>query len=60
MQFTHTDLNKTLWVTPAHMDKTRKWFVIDAEGKTLGKLATIIANHLTGKNKAHSCNFWDS
>lgn len=32
-------------------DITRKWFVIDAEGKTLGRLATEIARLLQGKHK---------
>lgn len=30
----------------------RKWFVIDAKGVTLGRLATTVANILRGKNKA--------
>lgn len=29
----------------------RKWYVVDASGKTLGRLATGIARLLTGKNK---------
>lgn len=29
----------------------RKWYIIDAEGKVLGRLATEIANILSGKNK---------
>ncbi len=29
----------------------RDWFVIDAEGKTLGRLATEVAKVLSGKNK---------
>ena len=29
----------------------RKWYVVDAEGKTLGRLASEVANVLTGKNK---------
>ncbi|MCY4329300.1 MAG: 50S ribosomal protein L13 [Endozoicomonadaceae bacterium] len=29
----------------------RKWFVIDAEGKVLGRLATEIARRLRGKHK---------
>lgn len=28
-----------------------KWYIIDAEGKTLGRLASMIANILRGKNK---------
>ena len=31
---------------------TRKWYVVDAEGKTLGRLASEIAKVLRGKNKA--------
>lgn len=30
---------------------SRKWYVIDAEGKTLGRVATVAANILRGKNK---------
>jgi large subunit ribosomal protein L13 len=29
----------------------RRWFVVDAEGKTLGRLASLIAATLRGKNK---------
>ena len=32
-------------------DVERKWYVVDAEGKTLGRLATQIATILKGKNK---------
>lgn len=32
-------------------DVERKWYVVDAEGKTLGRLASEIANVLRGKNK---------
>jgi large subunit ribosomal protein L13 len=31
---------------------TRDWYVVDAEGQTLGRLATQIADRLRGKNKA--------
>jgi len=30
---------------------TRKWYVVDATGKTLGRLCTEIANRLRGKHK---------
>ena len=30
---------------------TREWYVVDAEGKTLGRLATQIADTLRGKRK---------
>ena len=36
---------------PKAGDITRNWYVIDAEGKTLGKLAVEAANLLRGKNK---------
>lgn len=32
-------------------DVNRKWYLIDAEGKTLGRLSTEIANILRGKRK---------
>ena len=32
-------------------DVTRAWHVVDAEGQTLGRLATVVANLLRGKNK---------
>jgi large subunit ribosomal protein L13 len=33
------------------LEVERKWYVIDAEGETLGRLATEIARILRGKNK---------
>ena len=33
------------------LEVERKWYVIDAEGKTLGRLASEIARILRGKNK---------
>src|SRR5215216_854477 len=32
-------------------DVAQRWYVVDAEGKTLGRLATQIADTLRGKNK---------
>jgi ribosomal protein L13 len=40
---------KTFTATPA--DISKKWILIDAEGIVLGRLATIVANILRGKNK---------
>lgn len=40
---------KTYVVTPA--ERQRDWYVVDAEGKTLGRLATGIADALRGKRK---------
>ena len=33
------------------LEVTRKWYIIDANGATLGRLATEVANILRGKNK---------
>lgn len=33
-------------------DVSRNWYVVDANGQTLGRLATQVANVLRGKNKA--------
>lgn len=39
-------------ITPKQLASTeRKWFVVDAQGQTLGRLATTIATILRGKNK---------
>jgi len=40
---------KTFSATPADIEK--KWFVIDAEGIILGRLAAVIATRLRGKHK---------
>ena len=37
--------------SPKKSEINRDWFVVDAEGKTLGRLATVIAATLRGKNK---------
>ena len=60
MEFTKKDLNKTLRVKPADMDKARIWWRIDASGKTLGRLAVDIANLLLGKNKVYYTDFRDA
>ena len=40
---------KTYVATPS--DRQRNWYVVDATGQTLGRLATQIANALRGKRK---------
>ena len=40
---------KTFMASPATID--RKWYVVDAEGMTLGLLASEVAKVLRGKNK---------
>lgn len=37
--------------TAKESEVERKWWIVDAEGKTLGRLATEVANVLRGKNK---------
>lgn len=40
---------KTIWTKEA--DVERSWYVVDAEGKTLGRLASQVAAILRGKHK---------
>lgn len=42
-------MNKTYVTKPAEV--TRRWYVVDAQGKTLGRLASEIAKVLRGKHK---------
>ncbi len=42
-------MNKTFVPKPAEIE--RQWFVVDAEGQTLGRLASQIATILRGKHK---------
>ena len=48
-------MNKTF--IPFNDYSKKKWYVIDAEGKTLGRLSSEVANILQGKNKI---NFYPS
>ncbi|MFO0593064.1 MAG: 50S ribosomal protein L13 [Polyangiaceae bacterium] len=43
---------KSFSAKPAEALAERKWWVIDAEGKPLGRLATRVATVLRGKHKA--------
>jgi large subunit ribosomal protein L13 len=42
---------KTPTVSPAQIEASRKWYVIDGDGLVLGRLATTVAQILIGKNK---------
>jgi large subunit ribosomal protein L13 len=44
-----SQLHKTWNAKPGEI--TRRWYVVDAEGQTLGRLATRIADVLRGKDK---------
>ena len=41
------------------LSDNRKWYVVDAEGQTVGRLATEVARVLTGKNKPQWTPFLD-
>jgi large subunit ribosomal protein L13 len=41
---------KTYSAKPSEV--TRNWYIVDAAGQTLGRLATVVATHLMGKHKA--------
>jgi large subunit ribosomal protein L13 len=43
---------KSFWLTKEAGEAQREWFVIDATGQTLGRLASKIAMVLRGKHKA--------
>jgi large subunit ribosomal protein L13 len=42
---------KTVFAKPVSVE--RKWYIIDAEGKVLGRVAAKVASILRGKNKAN-------
>jgi len=46
------------YLTPAK-EIEKKWYVVDAEGKVLGRLATEVARCLRGKNKTNFSTFMD-
>ncbi|MEY3232687.1 MAG: ribosomal protein [Candidatus Parcubacteria bacterium] len=60
MQITQQDLNRTVYVKrdwlQGHIDR----YHLDAEGMTIGRIATVVADHLLGKNKAHYMDFWNA
>ena len=48
----------TYMANPAKLE--RKWYVVDAEGQTLGRLASEVAKVLRGKNKPEFTPFVDT
>jgi len=48
----------TTVLTPVN-EIERKWFIVDAESKVLGRLATEIATRLRGKHKPNYSTFQD-
>ncbi|MFN8376256.1 MAG: 50S ribosomal protein L13 [Anaerolineae bacterium] len=51
-------LQKTYATTPS--DIKREWWIVDAEGLTLGRLATQIAHVLRGKHKPYFATHLDT
>lgn len=51
---------KTHVPTTAEIEESRKWYVIDAADKVLGRLATEVASRLRGKHKAIYTPFMDT
>ncbi len=49
---------KTYYTPVQEID--RKWYLVDADGKTLGRFASEIARLLRGKHKPTFCNFQDN
>jgi len=49
---------KSFMANPATIE--RKWYVVDAEGQTLGRLASEVAKVLRGKNKPEFTPFVDT
>jgi large subunit ribosomal protein L13 len=47
------------YYTPVN-EINRTWYLADADGKVLGRIATEIARRLRGKHKATFCNFQDN
>jgi len=45
---------------PAAGDITRKWHLVDADGQTLGRLATRVARILSGKHNPRYTTFLDT
>lgn len=43
--------NKTSFLTKEESEQNRKWYLLDAEGKTLGRFASEVAKILTGKHR---------
>lgn len=52
--------NKTTMLTKEETRATRKWYLLDASGKTLGRFAAEVATILKGKHKVNYTPHSDS
>jgi len=59
LTFTSKDLNTTALVEKHNLESNRRRYQIDASGIILWKLATIVANIVSGKNKNYYCEMRD-
>lgn len=59
-KLTKRDLNQTVHVRPEQLQKERERYIVDASGKTLGRLAVEIAKKLNGSHKPNHSSFWDN
>jgi large subunit ribosomal protein L13 len=44
-------MNKTYTATAQDIEASRKWYIVDAQGEVLGRLASKVATILRGKHK---------
>lgn len=49
----------TYFPSGSNLEQSRKWYVIDANGQTVGRLASQVARILMGKNKPTYTTFID-
>ena len=59
MRRTKQSLQNTVLIHPTALKQDHQRWIVDAEGKTLGRLAVEIAKKLQWKHKAHYCDMWD-
>jgi len=52
-QFNMRSIHKMKTYIPAKTDIKRQWYLVDADGQILGRLASKVANILRGKNKVY-------
>lgn len=50
----------TYFPSGVNLEQSRKWYVIDAEGQVVGRLAARVAKILMGKNKPTYTTFLDT
>ncbi|HZS47433.1 MAG TPA: 50S ribosomal protein L13 [Blastocatellia bacterium] len=50
----------TYFPSGVNLESSRRWFVVDADGQTVGRLASRVAKILMGKNKPMYTTFLDT